>query len=51
MIYMVNVSANTVTLNDTAGQTETTNPALGQWDTVTLIYASDRWVQYATSNN
>ena len=50
-IEILNISANTLTINDTSGQQETTAPALGQYDTFSGRYMSDRWVQYATSNN
>lgn len=53
IVYIVNLSANSVDFADSAGVQEVSGSplALGQYDTVTLIYSSDRWIQFATSNN
>ena len=47
-----NESANTVNFTDTAGVTELAgNFAMGQYDTLTLRYVNDRWVEVSRSNN
>jgi len=47
-----NESANTVNFTDTAGVTELAgNFAMGQYDTLTLRYVNDRWVELSRSNN
>lgn len=51
MLNLVNVSANAVTLQDSAGVTESAASVLGQYDTAMIIYSSDRWIQHATNNN
>lgn len=49
---IVNMSANACNFADTAGLSELTGAiTLGQYDSLTLIYATDRWVQVTTSNN
>lgn len=49
---IVNVSANTVTFADTSGVSELAgSAALGQWDSITLQYITDRWVELSRSNN
>lgn len=51
-IQIVNVSANAVNFADSAGVSELTGAvALGQYDSLTLMYVSDRWVETAASNN
>lgn len=52
IVRIVNVSANAATFADTSGVSETAGSfAMGQWDALTLVYASDRWVELARSNN
>ena len=52
LITIINVSANTANFADTAGVTETTGAvALGQYDSLQLVYSVDRWVMVGTSNN
>jgi hypothetical protein len=52
LVRIVNASANTCNFADTSGVTELTGAfAMGQWDTLTLLYATDRWVEIARSNN
>lgn len=51
-VRIVNVSANTVNFADTSGVSEIAGAAaLGQWDTISLLYVSDRWVETGRSNN
>lgn len=49
---VVNVSSNTATFADTSGVSETAGSfAAGQWDAITYVYITDRWVELARSNN
>lgn len=48
---VVNISTNTVTLADEPGVQETAATTLGQYDSATLIYATDRWIQTSASDN
>lgn len=51
IVRFINVSANTVNFSDTSGVSELAGAfACGQWDTLTLIYVVDRWVELARSN-
>lgn len=51
-VRIVNVSANVCNFADTAGVTELAGAfAMGQWDSITLVYATDRWVELGRSNN
>jgi hypothetical protein len=51
-LRIVNISANTVNFADSSGVTETAGAfAAGQWDAITFMYAVDRWVEMARSNN
>jgi len=52
ILYVENVSANTVTIADSSGVVETTGGtsiSLGQYETAGLIYLSDRWTQLFTN--
>lgn len=52
LVTIVNMSANAAAFADTAGISETTGAvSLGQYDSLQLVYATDRWVEVATSNN
>ena len=51
-LTVVNVSANTVNISDSGGVTELAgNFAMGQWDSLSLIYVGDRWVEVSRSSN
>ena len=51
-LTIVNISSNTVNISDSAGVTELAgNFAMGQYDSLSLIYVSDRWVEAGRSNN
>jgi len=51
-LTIVNISANTVNISDSAGVTELAgNFAMGQWDSLSLIYVGDRWVEVSRSDN
>lgn len=51
-ITFTNISANTVNFADTAGVSELAGAfAAGQWDTLTVRYVVDRWVEISRSNN
>lgn len=51
-VTVVNVSANAATFADTSGVTETAGSfAAGQWDSISYIYITDRWVETSRSNN
>jgi hypothetical protein len=52
LMRVVNISANVATVQDTAGVAELAgNDALGQWDSLSLVYVTDRWVELGRSNN
>lgn len=51
MIYIVNVSATTITFTDTGTLKLSGNIALGQYDTLTLRGDGTNWIQVGTSNN
>jgi hypothetical protein len=52
IVHIVNVSANTCNFADTSGVTELAGAfAAGQYDSITLRYIVDRWVEAARSNN
>lgn len=51
-VRIVNVSTNTVTFADTGGVTELVGVfAMGQYDSLSMIYISDRYVELSRSNN
>ncbi len=51
-VKVTNVSANASTFADTSGLTELAGSfAMGQYDSLTLVYATDRWVEVHRSNN
>lgn len=52
LVQIVSSTANACTFADTAGVSELTGAiTLGQWDSLVLVYVTDRWVQLSTSNN
>ncbi len=52
VVRITNVSANVCNFADTAGVTELAGAfAMGQYDTLTIMYATDRWVELGRSNN
>lgn len=52
IVRISNTSSNVCNFADTSGVTETASSfAMGQYDALTLIYASDRWVELGRSNN
>lgn len=52
ILHIVGLTTTTPTFADTAGVTELSAAfTMGQYDTLTLIYAGDRWVELARSNN
>ena len=52
IFYILNISANVCNFADTAGLTELSGAfAMGQWDTLTLLYVNDRYVELSRSNN
>lgn len=51
-VQIVNVSANAANFADTAGVSELAGAAaLGQYDSLTVLYTADRWVELHRSNN
>jgi hypothetical protein len=51
-VRIVNISANTVDFADTTGVSELAGAfAAGQYDSITLQYIGDRWVEISRSNN
>lgn len=52
VVTLTNISANTVNFADTAGVSELAGVfAAGQWDTISVRYVDDRWVETSRSNN
>lgn len=52
VLIIVNVDTNTVDLADSAGVSEIAGAfAMGQWDSIQLVYVTDRWVEMNRSNN
>ncbi len=52
IVRITNTSANACNFADTSGVTETASSlAMGQFDSLTLLYAADRWVELGRSNN
>lgn len=52
VVTIVNISANTVNMADTSGVSEIADAfAMGQYDSIDLIYIVDRWVEKNRSNN
>jgi hypothetical protein len=48
IVHIINMSANAVSVADSAGVQETGGAlSLGQYDAVSFVYATDRWVQLA----
>lgn len=49
---LINVSANVCNFSDTSGVSELAGSfAMGQWDSLTIQYVTDRWVELSRSNN
>lgn len=52
VVYIINNSANSVFFSDSTGVSEMAgNFTAGQYDSVHLLYMSDRWIEMARSNN
>jgi hypothetical protein len=52
VVTIVNTSANTANFADTGGVSELAGAfAMGQYDSLSLLYAADRWVETGRSNN
>ncbi len=52
LVFIFNVSSNTVNFADTSGVSELSGGfAAGQYDSIHLMYVSDRWVEVSRSNN
>ncbi|HEX7456555.1 MAG TPA: hypothetical protein VF303_03750 [Candidatus Nanoarchaeia archaeon] len=52
ILAIVNASTNTANFADTADVSELAGAfAAGEWDTLTLLYEFDRWVELSRSNN
>lgn len=51
-VKLINKGSNTLNVADTAGLTELAGAAaLGQYDTLTLVYSGDRFVEVGRTNN
>lgn len=51
-LTVTNVGTNVANFADTSGVTDTAGAfAAGQWDAITYLYVTDRWVETARSNN
>lgn len=52
LVQVINISANVVDFADSAGVSELTGAyAMDQWDSLTMLYVSDRWVEISRSVN
>lgn len=52
LIFIVNISANALNFADTPGISELAGAfAEGQYDSISMVYATDRWVELNRSNN
>lgn len=51
VVTLLNISNQTITIADTTGQLLSAAGALGQWDTLTLVYYGVNWIEIARSNN
>ncbi len=51
ILILFNSAATVITIEDTTGQAFSSNVALGQWDTVTLMGYGNSWYELARSNN
>jgi len=52
VVFIVNMDTAVVDFADTAGVSELSGAfAMDQWDTLMLIYTSDRWVEFSRSGN
>ena len=51
IVTLINTSNVTITVEDTTGQILSSDIALGQWDTATVVYYGVSWVQLAESDN
>lgn len=51
VLTLLNISNQTITIADTTGQLLSAAGALGQWDTLTLVYYGVNWIEVARSNN
>lgn len=50
-LTLINSGTNAITINDGAPMILSGNIALGQWDSLSLVYRGTSWIQVATSNN
>lgn len=51
-LTIVNVSSNVLNIADSAGVSETAGAmAMGQYDSISFVYETDRWVETSRSNN
>ncbi len=51
-VKIINAGTNVVDISDTSGVSETAGAfAMGQYDVITMVYISDRWVEQNRSNN
>lgn len=51
VVTLLNISNQTITIADTTGQLLSAAGALGQWDTLTLVWYGTSWIELARSNN
>jgi hypothetical protein len=52
VLTIINLSTNVVDMADTADVSELAGVfAMGQYDSITLLYVTDRWIETARSNN
>ena len=51
LLLLVNTSANAITIVDTGNQVLAGDFAIGQYDTLLLIFDGTRWIERARSNN
>lgn len=51
VVSFINTANQTITISDTTGTMLSANAALGQWDTLTVVYYGTSWIELARSNN
>jgi hypothetical protein len=51
IVSVINMGTNAVTISDTVNSALSGDIALGQYDTLTMVFDGTRWIQLATANN
>lgn len=51
VVSVINMGSNAITISDTVNSALSGDIALGQYDTLTMVFDGTRWIQLATANN